>query len=102
MDDCPNYLTRNDYKILKAHQFKQEDNFKRTNGLDVEPYVDALIRSLADNGYSQAAIAKTLNSKAIYRSNGQPWQQFQISRWMTKNGVKSACEWRGSYERSSS
>lgn len=100
MEDTPNYLTRNDYKILKAHQFKHEANFKKSSGLnDLEPYVDALIRKLADSGRSQAAIAEILNERQILRNGQDQWRQYHISRWMNKNGVKSACDWRGNYER---
>lgn len=88
------YLTRKDHLILRS-SFKPELNFKRNQGLEVEPYVEALIRKLAET-HSQAAIAQVLNERGLLRNGKDEWQQFHISRWMKKNGVKPVLKWPGS------
>lgn len=95
MDESICYLTRADHRIIRASTFRYEDNFKRTQGLDVEPYVEALIRQLASS-YSQAAIAQVLNERGLLRNGRDWWQQFHISRFMKKNGITPICKWPGS------
>lgn len=94
------YLSRADHKILRE-AFRPQLNFKRKQGLDVEPYVDSLIRKLAES-HSQAAIAEILNERGILRNETDTWKQYHISRYFKLHGIKSVCDWRGSYERSSS
>jgi len=59
-------------------------------------YFLALVRKLAEGGHSQAEIADILNERELLRADGQAWQQFSVSRFMSAHGIKPAKNWRGS------
>jgi hypothetical protein len=65
------YLTRKDHLILRGG-FRPELNFKRNQGLDVDPAIEALIRQLAET-HSQAAIAQVLNERGLLRNGVDEW-----------------------------
>lgn len=91
MDESICYLTRAD-RLIMRDSFRPELNFKRNQGLDVEPYVEALIRQLAES-HSQAAIAQVLNERGLLRNGKDTWQQFHISRFFKKHGITPICKW---------
>lgn len=69
-------------------------------GLELNPsyptdaYFMMLVRKLAQR-HSQQEIADILNERELLRNDGQPWQQFSISRYMAAHGIKPGKEWRG-------
>lgn len=52
-----------------------------------------LVRKLAER-HSQLEISQVLNERGLVRPDGQDWQQFSISRYMTAHGIRPGKEWK--------
>jgi hypothetical protein len=81
--------------VYLRQAYRPEDAFKNNAGLKVNTSVAALIRQLADTGYSQGVIADTLNERGLLRNGRDLWKQYHVSRYFKTHNIKAVHEWRG-------